>query len=238
MQVNKRQSLGDKYFMGHILSLIHIQMCIRDRSYIIDMKRRVNCLRGRMGGEGRPSRTYCVDKCATNNCFLKFFAFPGEVRKGVIEFVPSVCNTFESVIWGCDERELNRELYVSKETELYDLNRKYNKWKESLKIYLINNDLIKIIDPIMSELNEGDLTKIPNVDWLYEYLNKLNEFNLYGYNTQNSYLCGDKIERCYIKTRLIFDDGGQTIETIKDSIYIVFNGFSTWQKWDMKCGKS
>ena len=57
-------------------------------SYIMGMKQRVSYLRGRMGGEGRPSRIYCVDKCATNNYFLKFFVFPGEVRKDLIEFIP------------------------------------------------------------------------------------------------------------------------------------------------------
>ena len=182
-------------------------MCIRDRlerawkeSYI--MKQGVSYLRGRMGGEGRPSRIYCVDKCATNNCFLKFFVFPGEIRKGLIEFVPSVCNTFESVIWGYDERDVGGELYVCKETEIYNLNRKYGEWKESLEVYVNDNDyndLIKMSNPIVNEFNDGDLTKIPNVDWFNEYLNKLSEFSLYGYNTQNSHLCGNKIERCYVE---------------------------------------
>ena len=96
-------------------------------------------------------------------------------------------------------------------TELYDLNWKYDKWKEGLKIDVNNNDdndLIKIINPITSEFNDGDLKKIPNVDWFHEYLSMMNEFSLYGYNTQNSHLCSDKIERCYVKTRLIWDDGG------------------------------
>ena len=115
------------------------------------------------------------------------------------------------MIWGDEERDVNRELCVNKETELYNLNREYDEWKEGLEIYLNNddyNDLVKIINPIVNEFNDGDLTKIPNVDWFNEYLNKLNEFSLYGYNTQNSHLCGDKIERCYVKPRLIWDDGG------------------------------
>ena len=110
-------------------------MCIRDR--------------GRMGGEGRPSRIYCVDKCATNNYFLKFFVFPEEIRKGLIEFVPSAYNNFESVISYCDERELNREVYVEHVTELYNLNIEYEEWKESLEVYVNDNDyndLIKIIN--------------------------------------------------------------------------------------------
>ena len=123
--------------------------------------------------------------------------------------VPSVRNNdIESMSWYCDERDVSREWYV---TELYDLNRKYDKWKESLKIYVNNNDyndLIKIINPIMSEFNDGELTKLPNVDWFHEYLSMMNEFSLYGYNTQNSHLCGDKSEQCYIKPRLICDDGG------------------------------
>ena len=116
--------------------------------------------------------------------------------------VPSVCNNdVESMIWYCDERELNREVYVEKVTELYNLNRKYGEWKESLKVYLNNNDyndLVKIINPIVNEFNDGDLTKIPNVDRFNEYLNKLDEFSFYGYDTQNSHLCSDKIERCYV----------------------------------------
>ena len=74
-----------------------------------------------------------------------------------------------------------------------------------------NNDLIdltKVINLTVNECNDGDLTKLPNVDWFHEYLSKMNEFSLYGYNTQNSHLCSDKIERCYVKTRLIWDDGG------------------------------
>ena len=47
-----------------------------------------------------------------------------------------------------------------------------------------------------------------NVDLFYEYLSMMNEFSLYGYNTQNSHLCGKTIERCYVKPRLIWNDGG------------------------------
>ena len=56
-------------------------------------------------------------------------------------FVPSVRNNFESVIWYCDERDLNRELYVEKVTELYALNREYDEWKVRLEVCLDNNDL-------------------------------------------------------------------------------------------------
>ncbi len=126
--------------------------------------------------------------------------------------VPSVCNNdVESMIWYCDERELNREMYVENVTELYDLNRKYDEWKGSLEIYLNNNDyndLIKIINLIVNEFNGGDLTKIPNVDRFHEYLSMMSEFSFYGYKTQNSHLCGNTIERCYVKPRLLWNDGG------------------------------
>ena len=64
-------------------------------------------------------------------------------------------------------QDVNREWCVNKVTELYNLNREYDEWKEGLEIYLNNdgyNDLIKIINPIVNEFNDGDLTKIPNVD--------------------------------------------------------------------------
>ena len=95
-----------------------------------------------------------------------------------------------------------------KRQELYNLNRKYGEWKECLEVYVNDNDLIKMSNPIVNEFNDGDLTKIPNVDWFNEYLNKLIEVSFYGYNTQNSHLCSDKIERCYVKPRFIWDDGG------------------------------
>ena len=53
--------------------------------------------------------------------------------------VPSVWNNFESVIWYYDERDLNRELYVNKETEWYELNREYDEWKVRLEVCLSNN---------------------------------------------------------------------------------------------------
>ena len=62
--------------------------------------------------------------------------------------------------------------------------------------------------PITNEFTDGDLTKMPNVDWFNEYLGKMNEVSFYGYNTQNNELCVNKIERCYLTPRLIWDDGG------------------------------
>ena len=53
-------------------------------------------------------------------------------------FIPSVYNNCESVMWCYEEREVNREWYG---TELYNLNRKYGEWKESLKVYLNNNNI-------------------------------------------------------------------------------------------------
>ena len=69
-----------------------------------------------------------------------------------------------------DRRDVSREWYV---TELYDLNRKYDEWNESLKVYMSNddyNELTKVFNPIMSEFTDGDVTKIPNVNWFNEYL--------------------------------------------------------------------
>ena len=114
-------------------------------------------------------------------------------------------------IWGYDERDVGGEWYVCKETEIYNLNRKDDEWKESLEVYMNDNDyndLIKMSNPIVNEFNDGNLTKIPNVDWFNEYLNKLIEVSFSGYNTQNSHLCGDQIERCYVEPRLIWNDGG------------------------------
>ena len=85
-------------------------------------------------------------------------------------------------MWCYEEREVSREWYV---TELHNLNRKYDEWKESLKAYLNNNDyndLTKVINPIMNESAEGDLTKILNVDWFNEHFGKMNEVSFYGYN--------------------------------------------------------
>ena len=36
--------------------------------------------------------------------------------------------------WGDEERDVNRELCVNKETELYNLNREYDEWKEGLEM--------------------------------------------------------------------------------------------------------
>ena len=58
-----------------------VLMCVDEldkewkESYVMGMKQRVNFLRGVMGGEERSSCIYCVDKCATNNCFSSFFLF-------------------------------------------------------------------------------------------------------------------------------------------------------------------
>ena len=115
------------------------------------------------------------------------------------------------MIWYYDERDLNRELYVSRETELYELNREYDEWKVRLEVCWNNNDLIdntKANNPIMNIVTDEDLTDVPNVDLFYDYFGKMNEFGFYGYNTQASNVCVNKMEKCYIKPRLIYDDGG------------------------------
>ena len=95
----------------------------------MSMKRRVNFLQGIMGGEERSSRIYWVDKGSTNNCFLKFFV----VRKCLIKLVPSAWNERERVMWHCDERNLDGELWVDKEIEVYNLKRDYDEWKVRLE---------------------------------------------------------------------------------------------------------
>ena len=59
-----------------------------------------------------------------------------------------------------------------------------------------------------SIITDGDLTDVLNVDVFYDYFGKMNEFGFYGYATQESNLCVNKTEQCYIKPRLIYDDGG------------------------------
>ena len=55
-----------------------------------------------------------------NNCLL------------YTSLVPSVWNDVESVIWCYDERDLDGELCVDKEIELYKLKRNHNELKEML----------------------------------------------------------------------------------------------------------
>ena len=60
-------------------------------------------------------------------------------------------------------QEVSREWYV---TELYNLHRKYEDWKESLKAYVNDNNynvLNKVINPIMNIFTDGDVTNMPNV---------------------------------------------------------------------------
>ena len=143
-------------------------------------------------------------------------------------FVPSAWND-KSVIW-CydDERCFERESCIDREIELYKLMRDYNELKEMLvdmkylpvqiesedcfdDTCLNNNNLLyeeKITDLIRDIITNGDWTETNNVDLFYEYLSMMNEISWYGYNTQNSHLCGNTIERCYVKPRLICDDGG------------------------------
>ena len=72
----------------------------------------------------------------------------------------------------------------------------------------------------------GDLTKNNNVDLIYDivirggntkyyYYGRMEHINLYGYYTKDSHmLCTNKIEQCYVKKRLIFDDGGVDINSM------------------------
>ena len=110
-----------------------------------------------------------------------------------------------------DKRELDRELYVERETELYELNREYDEWKVRLEVCLNNNDLIyntKVTNPILEIFTDGDLTEILNVDLMNDDYDITDKLKLFGYDTQDNNMYVNKIEQCYIKQRLIFDDGG------------------------------
>ena len=79
-----------------------------------------------------------------------------------------------------------------------------------LEVYLNKNNLIdeKVTDPIMNIITTGDLTEILNVDLVHDYYDITNKLKLFGYDTQDNNMCVNKTEKCYIKQRLIFDDGG------------------------------
>ena len=75
-----------------------------------------------------------------------------------------------------------------------------------IHIYVVMNE--KITDLIMNITTNGDWTEINNVDLVYDYCGKMNKLKFYGYYTQDSHMCVNKIENCYLKPRLIFDNGG------------------------------
>ena len=100
---------------------------------------RVNFFWGVKGGEERSSRVYWVEKCSTNNCFLNFFVVPGESRKCFNVAVPSAWSERENVIWCYGERDLDRELCIDREIELYKLKRNYNELKEMLEVVKRND---------------------------------------------------------------------------------------------------
>ena len=66
---------------------------------------------------------------------------------------------------------------------------------------------------------DGDLTKNNNVNLIYNavtmrgnpiyyYFGTIEHINFYGHDTQDSHiLCINKIEKCYVQKRLIFEDG-------------------------------
>ena len=75
----------------------------------------------------------------------------------------SRCYDFVSVSY--THLDLKRELYAEEETELYELNRKYDEWKIRLEVCLHNNDLIdetKVNNLIMNIITDGDLTDVLN----------------------------------------------------------------------------
>ena len=164
------------------------------------------------------------------------------------DLIPSVRNDSKSMNWCYDgERDLERELCVDREIELYKLKRDYNELKEMLGVIEINdmkylpvkiesenyfddtclnnnNNLTydeKMTDLILNITTDGDWTEINNVDLvydkiiiigsnpMYDYCGKTNKLKFYGYYTQDGHMRYiNKAENCYVKPRLIFDDGG------------------------------
>ena len=117
----------------------------------------------------------------------------------------------------CDERIKERE------TEIFKLNRDYEILIQNLCMereeqidlpYKIEFDNCfdeydeKINYPILNIITNGDWTEIHNVDLVYDYYDKMNKLKFYGCYTQDSHMCVTEIENCYLKQRLIFDDGG------------------------------
>ena len=60
----------------------------------------------------------------------------------------------------------------------------------------------------MNVITDGDLTKTLNVDWMHDYFGIMDKVKLSGYDTQSNHLFVNKTEKCDIKQRLIYDDGG------------------------------
>ena len=73
----------------------------------------------------------------------------------------------------------------------------------------------------MNIITNGDWTETNNVDLVYDkiiimggnpkyyYCGKIDKINFYGYDTKDNHMmCINKIEKCYVQKRLIFDDGG------------------------------
>ncbi len=213
---------------------------------------RVQFFRGVKGGEERSSRRYWVEKCSTSNCFLKFFVVPGESRKSFNVAVPSAWSERENVIWCCDERK--------RQIKIFEINRGYERLVQVLDIerdekselhYEIERDEYldktvindKITYLMLTNTTDGDGTKIPNLDQVYEmikgnnpikYNGTMTEIEKMGYNNNNNNnkLSVSKNEKCYKKLRLLHDDEGW----IKKSVYGHSKHFSLWlwPSWIMK----
>ena len=153
--------------------------------------------------------------------------------------------------WRYDERYFERELYVDREIELFEISRSYKELIERLKLERVNymryfpvvvdiddyfddptvNDEhlpCNVID-IVGEYDDitylgitnnikGDWTKITNVDKVYEIIIRNNPIDYYGvtndtelmgyYVNNNNVMRVSKNENCYVKVRLVYDDGG------------------------------
>ena len=117
-------------------------------------------------------------------------------------------------MWHCDERNLDGELWVDKEIEIYNLKRDYGEWKVRLEVRLNNNKIIyddKITDMMLREITEGDWTKLIDRDKFYDLMNGITEdleIMVCYYSNNNDKLSISKKEKCYKKVRLLHDDGG------------------------------
>ena len=156
------------------------------------------------GGEERSSRRYWVEKCSTDNCFLKFFIVPGEVRKCLNELVPSAWNERE---WHYGERDLDGEVCVDREIELYKLKRNYNELRKRLEGVKIKIDKIAYLT--LTDNTNGDWTKLTNIEQVYEPIKGImNDIEVRDYYNNNNKFDVNKNDLCYKYVRYIYDDGG------------------------------
>ena len=148
------------------------------------------------------------------------------------ELVPSVWDGRESVIWCYSERDLDRELCIDREIELFQLKRNYKELKERLELKEIDDiqylpckiemdnyfdDVIDIVEYnekitylVLTRITDGDRTKSTNVDRFYELIgdNGVKYYVDNGHNNNNNKLKVHKNNLCFKYVRYLHDDGG------------------------------